>query len=94
MEASFRIDEELEKKLWPDKKSREPFDRLWMKHFGHHADAIYGEISGTRKFGIWIKGVCVRPQTSFFSAYFNDFMKSMIAFRLHGYEVNAIRQSV
>lgn len=49
MEASFKIDEELENKLWPDKKSREPYDRLWMKHFGHHADAIYGEINGTRK---------------------------------------------
>lgn len=49
MEASFDIDEANEKKLWPDKKSREPYDKMWMKHFSHHADAIYGEISGTRK---------------------------------------------
>ncbi len=49
MEAAFLIDDENEKKLWPDKKAREGYDKMWSKHFGHHADAIYAEIPGTRK---------------------------------------------
>jgi len=49
MEAAFDIDNANEKKLWPDKKAREPYDKMWSKHFGHHGDAIFSEISGTRK---------------------------------------------
>lgn len=49
MEAAFDIDDANEKKLWPDKKARAPYDKMWSKHFSHHGDAIFGEISGTRK---------------------------------------------
>ncbi|HNS11342.1 MAG TPA: hypothetical protein PKM97_01920 [Bacteroidia bacterium] len=49
MEAAFEIDDANEKKLWPDKKAREPYDRMWSKHFHHHGDEIYSEIKGTRK---------------------------------------------
>ncbi len=49
MEAAFAIDDATEKALWPDKKARAPYDKMWSKHFNHHGDEIYSEISGTRK---------------------------------------------
>lgn len=49
MEAAFDIDDATEKALWPTKKAREAYDKMWSKHFSHHADAIFGEVKGTRK---------------------------------------------
>ena len=49
MEAAFVIDDATEKKLWPDKKAREPYDKMWSKFFNHHGDAIFSEVKGTRK---------------------------------------------
>ncbi|TAH42242.1 MAG: hypothetical protein EYC69_06325 [Bacteroidetes bacterium] len=49
MEAAFEIDDATEKALWPDKKARAPYDKMWSKHFNHHGDEIYSEIKGTRK---------------------------------------------